>query len=605
MYSLPPSIYLATVIALGIGTQWVAWRLKLPALVLLLSVGFGFGYFAGPPRNYVSEDFLFPAVSLAVGLILFEGGLSLRFREIRETRRVVIRLVTIGLFITWGLTALAANVLLDFSGPMSVLLGALLTVSGPTVIVPLLRYVRPAKRIGSVIKWEGIVNDPIGAVLAALVLQVVAEHLPGSPLSESAKSLAITLVVGLSLGAISAFAIVQLFKRFLVPDFLQNPVVLATVVAVFAAANYLGHEAGLIAVTVLGVLLANQTSVPVRHVVEFKENIRTLLLGVLFIVLASRIQVGADELQSIGWGGIAFVVALILIIRPVSVFFATLGSDLSRNERLLLAWVHPRGVVAAAVASLFAIELNKTSLADESTKLVLITFLVVVVTVTVYGLTLTPFARRLGLSRVNPQGVLFVGGSAVVREIAKAVREEGFAAYLVDTNPDNIAAARINGLAVCYGSIGSEIVHDELDLGEIGRLLAMTPNDEVNALATSEFVEHFGSKDVYRLAARKSDGERHQRVPSHLRGRLLFAPGVTYQQLEDRFEQGARIKRTTLTAEFTLADFRKQYGESALILFAIPEKGKLRVVPAEGAPTPKAGEKLIALVDKVADGVSV
>lgn len=599
MYHLPVAIYLAVVIALGVAAQWVAWRFKVPALVLLLLTGFGFGYLVGPPRDYVKEEILFPAVSLAVGLILFEGGLSLRFAEIHQTRKVVFRLVSIGLLITWGLTALAAHLLLGFSGPMAALIGALLTVSGPTVIIPLLRYVRPAKRIGSIIKWEGIVNDPIGAVLAALVLQVVAVHSPNSPLFDTVKSLIVIVVVGLGLGAIAAVVIVQLFKRYLIPDFLHSPVVLATVVGVFAISNFLGHEAGLIAVTVMGVMLANQNSVPVQHVVEFKENIRTLLLGVLFVVLASRIQVGPEELQAIGWGGIAFVAALILIVRPFSVFVATLRSDLTRAERLLLAWIHPRGVVAAAVASLFAIDLSKTAHADEATQLVLITFLVVVATVSIYGFTLPLVARRLGLSRVSPQGILFVGGSPMVREIAKAIREEGFTACLADTNPQNIAAARMAGISVFYGSIGSEVLHEELDLGDVGRLLAMTPNDVVNALATSEFAEQFGSKDVYRLSAAKASSDRLQRVPSHLRGRLLFAPDITYAELENRFFRGAQIKRTSLSEEFTLEDFRAKYGQSALILFTVPEKGKLRVMAAEGSPPPKAGEKLIALVDKL------
>jgi len=600
-------LYLAGVLALGLAAQWLAWRLKLPAIVLLLAFGFVLGYYAGTPDKYIG-DALLPMVALAVGVILFEGGLSLQFHEIRESGRVVLQLVTLGLGVTWIGTTVAAHALMDFSWAMAALVGALLTVSGPTVILPLLRQVRPEGRIASIIKWEGIVNDPIGAVLAALVFEVVRHMATGEMSSgiagsegsvvagETIWNLTVTIVVGLSLGGVSAAIIVGLLSRYLLPDYLQNPVILAIVVLVFALSNYLREESGLVTVTILGILLANQNRVTVKHVVEFKENLRVLLISVLFIVLSSRVPIGWEQVSKIGWGGLGFLATVILFIRPVAAGLATIGSDLRRNERLMLAWIHPRGIVAAAVASLLAIELEGTKYEPQAELLVLATFLVIVGTVVVYGLTLQPVARHLGLAGGEPQGVLLAGATPMVRDIALALKSEGFDTLLVDTNPQNIADARMAGLPVCYGSIGSEFVHEQVDLSGIGRLLALTPNDEVNTLATTEFAEQFGTANVYQLDSPETH-ERHERVPSHRRGRTLFAEDVTYDSLKDRFAAGGVIKKTSLSDDFSMDDFRAKY-PSALMLFTLPEKGKLTVCVAGRKLEPRPGKKLIALISK-------
>ena len=335
------SLYIACILSLGMAVQWLAWRFQIPAIVLLLVSGFVLGQItdlqSGP-----HQELFFACVSLAVGIILFEGGLSLDFHEIKGVRGVIFRLVSLGLLSTWLLTAWLAHRVAGFSMEMSLLLGALLTVSGPTVIMPLLRQVQPEKRIGSLIKWEGIVNDPIGAVLAAIVFELILGRTTGSIASDSLISLGLTLLTALVLSISSALLIVQMLRRYWVPDYLQNPLVLALVVLVFALSNQLHHESGLVTITLLGVILANQRSVPIRHIVEFKENLRTLLISTLFIVLAARIKVDMHSLEMLGWRSVVFVALLILVVRPVAVFISTVGSNLSRSERLLLAWVHPR-----------------------------------------------------------------------------------------------------------------------------------------------------------------------------------------------------------------------------------------------------------------------
>jgi len=606
-----PSLYLAGILALGIAAQWVAWRLRLPAIVLLLLFGVMLGKWGPDTGDAADHDIFFALVSLAVGVILFEGGLSLNFREIVGARGVVFRLVTVGLVLTWALTAWLANVVAGFSPTMSVLLGALLTVSGPTVVLPLLRHVQPVRRIGSLAKWEGIVNDPIGAVAAALVFEVILHDQHGGMASSWLHGWVDTLFYSILLSAVSGWLLLVMLRRYWVPDYLQNPVILAWVLLLFALSNELAPESGLVTVTLLGVILANQRGVAVRHIVEFKENLRVLLISTLFIALASRLEINMEALRTLGWRSVAFVALLLVFVRPAAVFLATLGSKLPWQERAFLAWIHPRGIVAAAVSSLFAMKIARTAAADfpnaelllaEADRFELVTFLVIVVTVTVYGLTLAPLARWLGLSGENPQGILFAGASPAVREIAQAVQEEGFPVLLVDTNPRNNSVARMAGLPVAFASIGSEYVQDEIDLGGIGRLLSMTPNDEVNTLAAMGFAERFGRAEVYQVAVSETSSDRTEHVGAYRRGRTVFDRPITIEQLEARFAAGARVKKTALTTDFTYDDFLARYGESALVLFRTDVTGKnLLVATEESETSPRPGQKVFALVDESPD----
>ncbi len=609
--NINPIYFLSGVLVLGIAAQWVAWRLRTPAIVILLAVGFGCGYFVRPD-DVIDAKVLFPFVSLAVAVVLFEGGLSLKLSEVRASGGAVVRLVTVGVLITWVLASWTAWKVLEFSPSLAMVTGALLTVSGPTVILPLLRHVRPAKRIGAVVKWEGIVNDPIGAVLTALMFEfaMTGGFRGQRTIGHALAMLAVTLASGAVIGLTTALGVVQAFKRYLVPDYLQNGVVLAIVVGVYVAANQMQSEAGLVAVTVLGVALANQRTVAVKHLIEFKENLRVLLISTLFIVLASRVQL--NQMTALGWPAVVFVAAVILVIRPLAVAAATWGSDLKYKERLLLAWLAPRGIVAAAVSSLFALELSQITGRDnlsgasaamvaQANSFVAITFLVIAATVTVYGLTVGPLARWLGLSHQNPQGVLFAGAQPWVLAVAQTLFDEGIQVMVVDTNHRRISAARMAGLPANYASILSDYVREELDLAEIGRLLAVTPNDEVNDLATLQFVELFSRKDVYQLAPQEASSQRQEATPTHGRGRTLFAKGLTHDEIAKRFAQGAAIKKTQLTDDFGIDEFKLRHGASAIPLFLVSESGILRIFTADQPPTPQPGQKIIALVDKQRD----
>jgi len=591
--------YLAAVIVLGLVAQWLAWRFRLPGILLLLLFGFLAGQFANP-EALIGKDLLFAIVSLSVAVILFEGGLSLRFRELRQTGRAVFRLVTVGVLITWLLTALAAALILGLAPPIAALLGAILTVSGPTVIVPLLHQVRPARRVGAVAKWEGIVNDPIGAVLAVLVFEPLLAGVFLTAGTAPLIRLAETILVGGLLGTVAAFLLTEFLKHYWIPDFLQNLAFLATVVAVFTASNLLQPESGLVTVTVFGIIFANQRVASIRHVIEFKENLRVLLISCLFILLASRLKL--DDLTQLGLPGLVFLAVMLLVVRPVTVFLSTWGTELQFREKLFLAWLAPRGIVAASVSSVFALKLAaigglSPALAESAEQIVPATFTVIVGTVAVYGLLAGPLANWLGLAETNPQGVLFAGASAPVRMIAATLAKEGIPVLLGDTNQRELAAARMEGLPTLWASILSEYAREELELSGIGRLLAITPNDEVNALACQEFVDFFGRAEVYQLPTKASSADRRESVSTHRLGRLLFAIDLTYARLAERLAHGATVKTTTLTSEFDYRTFRDRYKDTAILLVVLDERGRLTIATVDAPLAPRPGQRLISLID--------
>lgn len=584
---------LAGIFVLGIAIQWLAWRIKLPGILLLLAGGF----LAGPVTNVINPqalfgDLLLPIVSLSVGLILFEGGLNLRLHELRETWRSLVGLLTVGVLVTWAGATFGAWWLLGLPKSVSLILGAVLVVTGPTVIGPLLREIRPSGRVGAVAKWEGIVIDPVGAMLAVLVFEAIgavrqAEF--GSATVNALAGLATTMLAGLLTGAIGAGLLVLALKRFWIPDYLQNPVTLMFVVASFAVANALHHEAGLLAVTVMGVALANQKQVSVQRIVEFKESLTVMLISMLFVLLTARISL--DSVTSVGWRGVVFALALMFVVRPLSVFLATMGSGLSLAERCFLSWFAPRGIVAAAVSSVFALRLG-----ESGAVLAPATFVVIFVSVAVYGLTAGPFARWLGLAVADAQGVLIAGASQTARAIATVLTKEGFTVALVDTRYPRIRKSRDAGLTACFANVLSEHVLDEVNFAGIGRFMALTSNDGVNALAASRFRELFGRENVFRLASVEVRHTRHEvEWQQSFSGRTLFSPKLTYEWLDTALDDGAVLKVTPLTEKFTFERFQTHYGDRAWPLFVIEGK-RLAIVSADSKLSPKPGQSLVSLI---------
>lgn len=594
---------LAAILILGIGAQWLAWRLRLPSILLLLL----FGFIAGPVTHFINPNALFgelllPIVSLSVALILFEGGMSLRMRELRQVGHVVRNLVSVGMVITGVLTAIGAHFLAKLPWPLAALLASILVVTGPTVIGPLLRHVRPSGQVGPILKWEGIAIDPIGALLAVLVYEVIrAGELRGaSPVI--AVEILKTIFFGGSIGLFAGFLLTFLLRRLWIPDYLQSPVTLMTVAGVYVLRNWMQPESGLFAVTVMGLTLANQKWVPVHHIAEFKENLTVLLISGLFIVLAARLNL--ENLSHVSAGALVFVVVLIVVVRPLAVALSTLGSSLTLRERTFLALMAPRGIVAAAVSSVFAIRLREANVAGADL-LVPVTFLVIIATVTLYGGIAAPLARWLGLARPGAQGFLIVGAHEFARSLASLLVAEGYVVLLVDTNRANLNAARLDGLPTLQGSALSPMVAEQVELTGIGRLLAMTPNDEVNSLAVLHFARVFGRSEVYQLAAASAAAtpDPKKQVSQQLRGRLLFAGNATFAELAKRVERGAVVKKTTLTAEFDLDAYTRLHEGQSLPLMVLDPSGALTVMTGDNPPVPQVGQTIIALMYPASESI--
>ncbi|GAB4575074.1 MAG: sodium:proton antiporter [Anaerolineae bacterium] len=584
-------IGLGTIVVLGIAAQWLAWRLRLPSILVLLLVGF----VAGPVTGFLHPDELFgdllsPAVSISVALILFEGGLSLKWHELNEVGTVVRRLITVGVVITWVLSAAAAYWLLGLDAQLSLLLGAILTVTGPTVVIPLLRDIRAVGRVRAVLRWEGILIDPIGVMLAVLVFEAIVIADQQQAAIEVVSGLLSTLAVGLILGAGLAVLLTALLRRYWIPDYLQNPVVVMAVVGGFVLSDLIQPEAGLLTATVMGVVMANQRATPIKHILEFKENIGVMLISNLFVLLAARLEL--DALADLGLEVILFVAFLILVVRPLVVFVASIGSELSLREKLFVSWLAPRGIVAAASSSLFALELNRAG-HENAEILIPLVFTVIVFTVAIYGLTARPLARYLGISQGAPQGLLIVGAHDWSRRIAETIQSLEYRVLLVDSNWLHVQQARMQGLDVVFGNILSED-EDELDLTGIGRLLALTQNDEVNSLAALHYREIFGRSEVYQLPCRPS--VRSDAVPLHMRGRLLFGEEYTFERLSNLFAAGATLKVTALTEEFTYEDFRRYYNGKATPLFIKTEQNELLVLATDVTPVPRVGQSIVSVV---------
>ena len=584
-------ISIALIIGSGMFAQWVAWRLKMPSILFLLLIGL----FIGPISATLFEEplldvehmlgeLLFPFISAAVAIILFEGGLSLRVRDLRGAGNVVRNLVTVGVVVTWGISAVAAYFIFDLELGLSMLLGATLVVTGPTVIIPLLQQIRPRGRVGSILRWEGIVIDPIGAILALLVFE---EVITEPSWVGAFITLGKTLLIGGIIGWITAQIMIELYRRFWVPDTLQNATTLGFVVAAFTLSNILQAEAGLLTVTIMGIVMANQNRFNIREIVEFEETIQVLLLSTLFILLAARMT--PEDLQQITWGTLLFVMIIIFVERPLAVWISTYNLGLDWKERLFLAWMAPRGIVAAAVISIFVVDLRAQGYTGVE-PLVPYTFAVIIGTVTVYSLTSGRLARALGLSELDPQGLLVVGATDWVRAVALEVQEHGFRVLLVDTNQDHVNSAERAGLEVFHGNVLSDSLEDEVDFAGIGRLLAMTPNREVNVLAGEHYQHRFGTQSIFSLQ-HGNDGSNMD-IPEHRGGRQLFEHRATYDVIEQLYKEGAHVMTITVNQPQALKPYLE---ESVMPMFVLQDDKTLTTWISKEPPTLNVEQRLVVM----------
>lgn len=530
---------LAVIVGAGMAAQWLAWRLQIPSILALLVAGILLGPVLGViDPDELLGDSLFPLVSLSVAVILFEGGLGLTPRELRSTGTVVRRLITVGLAVTFAVGWYSSREIFDISNEAAIMLGAVLVVTGPTVVGPLLRFVRPKGTTGPILRAEGVLIDPIGVLAALLAFEIVLSETLDEAVPRIAWIALLTVVAGAGIGLAAAFALDRALRRFLIPDPLAVPVTLAVVIASFVLSNAIQEESGLLAVTVLGIYLARRESSTIREVSEFNESLRTLLISALFILLAARIE--ADQLRDVTLPALAFIAVLVFVARPIGVVLSSLRTSLTWKERLFLMTMAPRGIVAAAVSAIFAIRLEQEDVPDAS-KIVPIVILVVIGTIVVYGFGAGPAARALGLADAQADGVLIAGANGVGRGLAIELKALGVKTLLIDTDRYNVTRAIAAGLDARMMSVLAEEADRDLDLRGIGRLLAMTSNDEVNALATARFARVFGRREVFQLAPSKPHSAVAT-VPEEYLGRVIGIEGITYPLLDERSRRGWRMR---------------------------------------------------------------
>lgn len=593
------ALVIAIVGALGIGAQWMAWRTGWPAIVLMLFAGF----MAGPVSSLVLGaplidpeaafgDLLEPMVAIGVALILFEGGLSLDFRELRHAGSGVLRLATIGVALGWLFGAMAGHYIAFLEWPVAVLFGGILIVTGPTVVIPLLRQSSVQTRPGSILKWEAIVNDPTGALCAVIAYEYfrkVAEN-PGAGVVDVVPPLIGAAIIAGLLGYIAARAIAWAFPRGVIPEFLKVPVLLTTVIGVFVLSNKIEHEAGLVAVTVMGVALANMHVSSMRSIHPFKENIAVLLVSGIFILLSASLKI--EDLAYLNWSFGLFLIALLFLVRPATILLSLLGSDVPWNERLFLAWIAPRGIVLVAISGLFALRLSELGYADGNA-LISLSFAVVVATIIAHGFTIDSVARFLKVKGDTRPGLLIVGSNDWSIALAGEMTALGTPVTIVDSSWQKLAATRREGLPYYHGEILNEATEHNLDLAPFQVLVAATDNEAYNTLVCNEFAYEIGRDSVYQLDGSTEEDDRHA-VPPSLRGRELFEAGLGFGEIQELQRKGWEFRKTTLSDEFSYEDALKKLPPDAHVLLTLRASGQLRFFTHAARPEPRPGDTVIS-----------
>ena len=589
-----PLMSLVAVGLLSIGCQYFAYKVRLPAILPLLIVGI----LVGPVWGVLDADalfgnLLFPVVSLSVAIILFEGSLTLKFRDIAGHGNMVRNLCSIGVVVTWGIAAVAAHYSLNISWQLAFLFGAIVTVTGPTVIVPMLRTVRPKTNLANILRWEGIVIDPIGALLAVLVFEFIVAS-QGNAISHTFIMFGKTIGIGVVLGLGSGYLLGLSIRKDWIPHYLLNTAVLTIILGVFAASNYVAHESGLLAVTITGMVLANMKNVDVEDILEFKETLSVLLISGLFILLATRLNL--QSVIDVGWGAIIILIAIMFVARPLAVIASSIGTGLKWNELALLSWIAPRGIVAAAVSALFSLKLEEIGY-EGAGIIVPMVFLVIIATVVVQSLTSRSVASLLKVRAPAPTGYLIFGGSKFNRLLACEMLNQDITVTIADTNWDAIREARMMDIPVYFGNPMSDHAARHLDIATFGTVLIMSPYKQLNPLISYHFEYTQGKDKVWSLTSNEqATRPSHQVSEQYAKKLTLFDEGVTYGYLASAVSKGASVKTTRLTDEFSFEDYNDKYNDRATPLLAINKEGKSYTFINGNSIEPKSGWRIISLV---------
>lgn len=599
----------AGILVLGFLAQWLSWKIKVPAILPLIVIGL----LVGPLSTLITlneqkfidgdkifhGDLLFDVVSIAVGLILFEGGLTLKLKEVRSLANTVRNLIVLGTLITLVGGGLAAHYIMGFSYKIAFLFGALIIVSGPTVIGPILRNVKPNNKISTILKWEGILIDPVGALTAILIYEFIVSGESESITIFAIKGFVATVITGFVVGFFFAWISYYVLKRNLVPHYLRNTVMLAIVILTFALSDTIHAESGLLAVTVLGMTLGNLRIEQMKHILSFKEDVTIILISFLFVMLSSRINI--QDLQMLmNAQSLWLFLVIIFILRPLVVIFSTVGSSLSWKEKLFVSYICPRGIVAAGVASIFSVRLSDPSIsgvtsgqAAEAAMLLPLTFMTIVGTVVLQGLTAKRLSNFLKVGRTPPSGVLFLGANEIARFMAKYLQQRGIYVMLGDTSVYNIREARNQGLPVYEGSILSDEAIEDVDFAQFGQLFATTSNADINILANKIIGQEIGGDNVFRLVSDREMKMEHEFKPFN----LLCYGKYDFISLTQYIRKKPDILEEEVQSLDDIEQFVNQSNSTIVPLFLIKENNKVEPI-SKMLTSVNIGDKLIYINKK-------
>ncbi len=584
-------ILISVLMLLAIICQWLGWFFRLPALVLLSGCGILLGPVFGVfnPEQTFGESLEY-FISLGVGIILFEGGLQLKFAELRKNPKSILRMIFPGAFISWIILSISAHFIADFSWGVSIFIGGLLVVTGPTVIIPMLRQAKPSAKTASVLKWEGIINDPIGALMATItVLYLSHQYFQDNVIAHGAMitgAIIAIIFISLLIGKIIEF----MFKQGRIAEYLKPSVLLAFVIIAYAIGNLLQKEGGLVAVTVLGVFLANTKNMRQEDIHKFIENLTLILVSLIFIILTATLSI--SDLQKINYQMILFVLALVFILRPLSVIISTINTELSFEEKLFIGLIGPRGVVCVAVAGLFAPMLLKAGYEDAKLLIPCI-FLIVFTTVIFSGFFIKPLGKVLGVITPHENELLIVGASKFSISLAITLKDNNIPVQIIDHTWRRLKAARLAELNVKYGEVLSSQAEHLFDFEDVTHVLATSGNSAYNSLVCSSFAHELGEKNVLQLAPENGEQETWS-YNEDFKGKTLVSNEWCFDKLQEMLNNDWQFISTRLTEKFDYEEYKAVHKE-AIPIMKISEKGIFTFATTSIELAPKAGDLIIAL----------
>ncbi|WP_337969881.1 cation:proton antiporter [Virgibacillus salexigens] len=541
-------ISIVVVIALGIFSQWLAWRIQWPSIVIMSIAGL----LIGPVFGFINPeqalgDLYSPIVSLAVAVILFEGSTTLDIREVKGISKSVFRVVTFGAFLAWIGGSFAAHFIAGLSLEVAFIIGGLFVVTGPTVIIPLLRQSKLKPRTAAVLKWEGIIVDPAGPLLALFAYEVIKVIVDDSQnigsLGPFFFAAFLAVVIGYLFGVILSF----MASRGLFPEYLKSPITLSLVFICFGISEVIMHETGMLAVTVMGLTLARTKKYisSLGNISHFIENISVLLTSTIFILLtASLTRETIGEVFTLPILG--FVLVMLFIVRPLSIWISTIGTELTVAEKTLIGWIAPRGIVALTVSGYFASTLINDGYEGASI-LTALTFALVFITVCAHGFTLGPLAKKLQLASSEPPGVLIVGASSFSIAFAEKLKEFGNPVMISDSSSGRLSRIEQNGIAIFQGEILDEHSQFEVDMTPYEIILVMTEDSTYNALVTQSYIPEFGYNNTFAIPTERMEYKDDAQTPIALKAHMLFGKEHVFKELNRKINTNYHIDSVTLT----------------------------------------------------------